>query len=269
MPEVSVIVPVYRSVDTIRRCLASLAAQTMDDIEIVLVDDHGGDGSIDEARDFASSYAGAKRFVFIATERNAGPGPARNAGIDAACGKYLAFVDSDDTVDPEFCETLWNAAESAESELACCDIEMGGRVRTNCDVSDKKRFLRHYVSYFMTFLYRKDFIDRWGIRFPSSFSAEDTCFLTCSVLASSGMAQVHKVLYRYISNEESVSHRRDCERARNRMTSIRAIVSFAKKQGLYGEYRRELNLIVLKKGCAMALKDIADCLPFRFRHSEQ
>lgn len=256
MPEISVIVPVYKSADTIVRCLESLVAQTMDDIEIILVDDHGGDGSIDAAKAFVSSYRGLKSFVFTATERNSGPGGARNVGIRAAQGKYLSFVDSDDTVGPGFCGSLYRAAEETGADLACCGISVGGRMRENYDVSDRKRFLRHFVSYFTTFLYRRDLIDRWGILFPDSDSAEDTCFLTCCILAASEMTRVQGALYNYILNDDSVSRRSCRDRARRRVSSMRSVVAFAREKGLYGEYRCELRLLMLKKGYGMALKDL-------------
>ena len=98
MTRISIIVPIYNSSPYIDVALESLAAQTMEDIEVVLIDDHGTDDSMDKARSFVSSYAGDKSFVFAETPKNSGPGAARNVGIDLANGEYVAFVDSDDYV---------------------------------------------------------------------------------------------------------------------------------------------------------------------------
>ena len=256
MPKVSVIVPVYNSSKYIDCCLESLAGQTMEEIEVILVDDHGTDDSMDKARSFVSSYAGGKTFVFAETPKNSGPGLARNIGIERAKGEYVAFVDSDDYVDPTYCEELYNAATSADADLACCDIRVGDDIRINADVSDKKFFLMHFVSYFTTFVYKKTMLDAKVLCFPESSSAEDTCFLTCCVLSANKIAQIHNPLYHYVLHGESVSRKKNRRRAFVRLNSIKSIIHFAKRNGYYSHYRCVLNLLLLKKGCGMAIKDL-------------
>lgn len=256
MPKVSVIVPVYNAGNYIEKCLESLRSQTLDDIEIIFVDDHGSDDSIDKIVSFIDGYSGNKTFLLTSTERNSGPGAARNRGMDEACGEYVAFMDSDDYVEPGFCEELCNLANDNDADLVCCDILIGESVKRNAEVSDKKCFLRHFVSYFTTFIYRKAMLDANGIRFPEASSAEDTCFLAKCVLSAGKMAQIHKPLYHYVQHEDSVSRKKNRRRAFARMNSIRSIICFAKRNGLYREYRNVLNLILLKKGYGMALKDL-------------
>lgn len=256
MPKVSVIVPVYNSSKYIDCCLESLVGQTMEEIEVILVDDHGTDDSMDKARSFVSSYAGGKSFVFAETPKNSGPGAARNVGIELAKGEYVAFVDSDDYVEPTYCEELYNAAIAAGADLACCDIRIGEEVKRNADVYDKSHFLKHFVSYFTTFVYKKAMLDAKGLRFPKNPSAEDTCFLACCVLSSDRMAQIHKPLYHYVLHDESVSRRKNRRRAFARLNSIKSIIRFAKRNDCYSQYRCALNLLLLKKGYGMAVKDL-------------
>ena len=99
MIKVSVIVPVFNARDYIIPCVESLVNQTLDDIEIIFVDDHGTDGSIIAVVQFLEGYAGRKQVRFVETPVNSGPGVARNVGIEAATGEYLAFVDCDDWVE--------------------------------------------------------------------------------------------------------------------------------------------------------------------------
>ena len=106
MCKVSLIIPVYAARETIEACLASVLAQTLDDIETILVDDHGPDGSIAVARAFLKDYEGPKQFRFTETPANTGPGAARNRGVEAAVGEYIAFLDSDDWLAPSFCEKM-------------------------------------------------------------------------------------------------------------------------------------------------------------------
>lgn len=253
---ISIIVPVYNSGGHIDACLQSLARQSMEGIEIILVDDHGTDDSMDKVRAFVSSYAGDKSFIIAETPKNSGPGVARNVGIDLAKGEYVAFVDSDDYVEPAYCEELYNKAEATGADMVCCDIEIGDENKQNADVSDKQHFLKHFVSYFTTFVYKKAMLDAKGLRFPESESAEDTCFLTCCILCANKMSQIHKPLYHYVLHDESVSRKKNRRRAFVRLNSIKSTIRFAKRNGLYPRYRRALNLLLLKKGYGMALKDL-------------
>ena len=100
MLKVSVIIPVYKAKETITACLDSVLAQTLDGMEVVLVDDHGGDGTIEAARGYAAAHSGPVRFRFTETEANSGPGIARNVGVAAATGDFVAFLDADDTLRP-------------------------------------------------------------------------------------------------------------------------------------------------------------------------
>lgn len=256
-PEVSVIVPVYNSEKYIVRCLESLAGQTIGSLEIVLVDDHGTDGSISAACGFAAGHmAEGRSFVFTETPCNSGPGAARNVGINAASGDWVCFVDSDDTVSPDFCQKLYDAVTAAGADLACCDIDISGDIRRNAEVSGKKHFLRHYVSYFTTWIYRRQMLLENEIRFPGTRSAEDSCFLACAILASGKMAQIHEPLYSYLINDESVSQRHSRRRAFQRIASFRALRRWAKANGLWRTYRFEIEFIILKKGWALALRDL-------------
>ncbi len=127
-PKVSIIIPVYNCENFLRRCLDSLVNQTLKDIEIICIND----GSTDDSLDILREYEGKdSRFVVIDKE-NGGQSVARNVGIDRAKGEYLGFVDSDDWVDLDFYEKLYNTAEKYKS-----DIAVAGIVRLN-DI--KKRF---------------------------------------------------------------------------------------------------------------------------------
>ena len=106
-PLVSVVVPFYNVESYISECLESLAAQTLSDIEVILVDDGSQDGSRRVAEEFA---ARDPRFVVV-RQPNRGPGPARNEGLRWARGPYLAFADSDDVVPPEAYEVLVSSLE--------------------------------------------------------------------------------------------------------------------------------------------------------------
>jgi glycosyltransferase EpsH len=266
MPKVSIIIPVYGARDHIVACLDSVLAQTLDDVEAILVDDHGPDDSIAIARQHLESYTGNKHFRFTQTPSNGGPGAARNIGIEAATGDYVAFLDADDTLDPAFCEKLWQTAVAVNADLACCHAlqHEGDATRrlTNpsfpagpIDIATRKRILRTLVTYLWTYLFRRDFLLEQGIRFPASHSAEDSCLVCCCWLSARSAALVDKPLYHYMVAPASVSRKRDPARWKNRLASFRALVAYARGKGLYRPYRGTLRLVVFKKGWLLAARD--------------
>jgi len=115
MIKVSVIVPIYKVEKYLRRCIESLINQTLDKIEIILVDD----GSPDSSGKIADEYASYKN-VKIIHKKNGGLSSARNAGIAVALGEYIGFVDSDDYVELDMFEYLYNNAEKNDSDIAAC-----------------------------------------------------------------------------------------------------------------------------------------------------
>lgn len=264
---VSVIIPVYNAGDYIIPCLESLSNQTLPELEIVLVNDHGNDDSIDKARAFAANHPDMN-IVFADNGSNRGPGAARNTGIQAANGRYIAFVDSDDRIEPDFCQKLYDAAVKENADLAYCNISFDYQNRPNeirrnpvtesgaFTLRHKRAFLRHYVSYFTTFLYRRSFLTENGIVFPDTHSAEDTCFLACALLSARRITWDVTTLYHYNIMPSSISRKKDRNRYRNRINSLKAFKKYAKEHNLYRPFRYEINLMILKKGWLMGLKDL-------------
>lgn len=106
--KVSVIIPIYNVAPYIERCLQSLAAQTYHDIECILIDDCGTDGSMHVAEEFIHNYQGNIQFTVAKHQQNQGLSAARNTGIRTATGEYIYFMDSDDAITPNCIETLVN-----------------------------------------------------------------------------------------------------------------------------------------------------------------
>lgn len=121
-PTVSVIIPAYQTADLIPETLASVAAQTRTDFEVVIVDD----GSTDDILGACAPFLADPRFR-IHHFPNGGVTAARNRGLDLAKGQYLAFVDSDDLMEPDYLAVMLAALEAnPRAVLACCDARMFG-----------------------------------------------------------------------------------------------------------------------------------------------
>ncbi|MDE6320030.1 MAG: glycosyltransferase, partial [Lachnospiraceae bacterium] len=103
--KISVIVPVYNSIDCLEKCVHSLCAQTYVDLEILLIDD----GSTDGTAELMEELAKTDSRIRVRHKENGGASSARNAGIALATGEYLAFADSDDYLEPYVYEELFRA----------------------------------------------------------------------------------------------------------------------------------------------------------------
>ncbi len=120
-PLVSIIVPVYQVKDYIGECVESLIRQTYTNLEILLVDD----GSTDGSGVICDEYANRDNRIRVIHQENRGLSAARNTGLDQALGEYVAFVDSDDAVLPDFIEVLYELAERYQADIAACAYERG------------------------------------------------------------------------------------------------------------------------------------------------
>ncbi|HEM3702781.1 TPA: glycosyltransferase family 2 protein [Streptococcus suis] len=128
MAIISVCVPVYNSSTYLKECIESIRNQTFEDLEIICVDDGSTDDSLEILKEFQRKDP---RVQLIVQERNMGVGAARNRAIDLASGQYMSFIDSDDFIEPEMFEELYNKAIEKDAEIAICDVNLysdGGRL---------------------------------------------------------------------------------------------------------------------------------------------
>lgn len=116
MPRISVIVPIYNNEIYFRACIDSIRVQSYANLEILLIDD----GSTDACGEICDAYAAEDARIRVFHQAHAGVSAARNTGIDAACGDYLMFVDSDDTVHPQMAEKMLTLIEKHSAQIASC-----------------------------------------------------------------------------------------------------------------------------------------------------
>ena len=113
----SVVVPCYNAERYLSACLDSLIAQTLENIEVVCVNDGSTDGSIKILRDYERRFPGK---VFVVDKANEGAWRTRLRGVEEARGEYIGFLDSDDTASPDFAESLYQAAKLSDADIAVC-----------------------------------------------------------------------------------------------------------------------------------------------------
>lgn len=122
-PIVSVIVPVYNTEDFLEECLNSLRNQSLTDIEIIIIDD----GSTDNSGSICDLYANIDSRFIVKHKSNEGLSAARNDGLDLARAEYIMFVDSDDWVEPDFCEIPYNYAVKYEADVVVFQYARHGK----------------------------------------------------------------------------------------------------------------------------------------------
>jgi len=205
--KLSVIIPVYNQDNFLRGCLNSVVAQTLRGIEVIIVDDGSTDQSLHIAREFEERYS---HFVVIA-QKNMGRSAARNRGIDRACGEYIAFLDSDDFIDPDMYNQLFQLAVTENADLVKCGaIPFEDQTRKIIGIRrDFNTFTEITSNEELIKLYLNKEIDRvvWNgiyhrslfkeLRFPDHTNYEDQ-YVTPNVLANSSKSLfISQNLYYY------------------------------------------------------------------------
>lgn len=221
MAKVSVIIPVYNIENYLKQCLDSIVNQTLPDIQIICVDD----GSTDASPQILSEYAAKDKRFQIITQKNAGPGAARNVGLERATGKYLIFLDSDDWFESNFLEQMLNKAIETDADITICqtvefDSDTGkersaqwmlkkqllpGNVFSPDDIS--KCIFQFTYGMPWDKLYRREFLQKTGILFPSLRNSEDLAFVFPTILESERIAIQESILVHHrINRKTSVSN---------------------------------------------------------------
>lgn len=265
--KVSIIVPIYNVAQYVVRCMESLRSQTMQDFEVLFVDDHGQDESVSIIQEYISANGLGERWRVLETLKNSGPAMARNIGIQAAKGEYIAFVDSDDWIEADMLEMLYENAKSYQADIssgAAIWDNADGTHRIACnphvgsgavDRRQRKYLLRHYVSNFYTMLFRREWLLGNGILFPNAKSGEDSSFMGQCYLMAERVAQTDKPIYHYIIHPQSISHQRGVWRGGEKKNAFDALLLYAREHGVWHECKQVLRWVYFKKVIVTSIID--------------
>ena len=215
--KVSVIVPVYNSINCLERCVRSLCAQTYGTLEILLIDD----GSTDGTDRLCERLAAEDARILVRHKENGGASSARNVGLSMASGDYIGFVDSDDYIDPYVCEELVRALEEGKYPVAQISRdevdEEGRRLPDVCIPPEKERFcdaetfikellLHRGDSSFCTKLFPREIFA--AHRFPEGELNEDFRLLLEILQEIPGIGILPKQGYHVVCRQESTTRKR-------------------------------------------------------------
>ncbi len=241
---ISVVVPFYNNADLLGDCLASIAAQTHSDLQVVMVDDGSADGSAAIAR---AQAAADPRFELVSV-RNGGPGWARNHGVEAAAGEFLAFVDADDLLPPDAYSTMLAVLERSGSDFVSGGVlrlSAAGLGRSGLHArAIRARRLGTYISaapelfYDISVwnkLFRRSFWDAAELSFPEGMLWEDLVAMTKAHVLARSVDVITDPVYHWRDRDKGApsitQSRADAGNFRDRFTALGMIDDFLRARG--------------------------------------
>ncbi|MCR4903454.1 MAG: glycosyltransferase [Butyrivibrio sp.] len=254
MAKVSIIVPVYNTAEYLKRSMDALVGQSLEDIEIIIVNDGSTDSSMDILNEYAERFP---KKVRIIVKENGGQGSARNLGIKSATGDYIGFADSDDYVDIDMFRAMYQKAVEENADIVECsfhfvlekengeikDLPPRGTVKQHPDNRDM--FMNPQVSPWNK-LYKRQILQDNNIIFPEGLIYEDTSFYIKSIPYISKMSYVDEKYVYYFLRSKSTMNANTGKRVENIFDVVDDMVSFYKEKGFYDQYKEELEYFCVK-----------------------
>lgn len=259
VPKLSIVVPAYNAIAYIDKCIHSLIAQSLQDIEIILVNDASTDDTLKLMRTYEAKHP--DKIKIIDSPVNQRQGGARNLGIAAAKGEYIGFVDSDDWIEPEMFDLLYAKATAEQSDLAYCyrqqvlpdgSIEGDGAtyfLPTGEVTEDKRReMLVRHITFVQRYIYKRELLTENNITYPTHLWYEDMAIDPLILMYVQKISAVKKPLYNYHIHPGSTITKKDNGKYRDRMKVSGIIVEELKKRNFYEQYKAEIDYLYFRKG---------------------
>ena len=241
MPKVSVIVPIYNVEKYLEKCINSLLSQTLEDIQIILVNDGSKDNSGNIAREYEKNNK--DRVIYVEKE-NGGLSDARNYGLKYATGDFIAFLDSDDYIEKNAYEEMYNKAIEENADYVECDFiwEFPNKIRVDKQYpyKNKKEMLSFVRVVAWNKLIKRQLITDNNLEFPKGLRYEDIEFTYKLIPFVNKFAYVDKPFIHYVQREGSIANVQN-ERTAEIFTVLDNVIEFYKKNNIYEEYRDELE----------------------------
>ena len=266
--KISIIVPVYNTEKYLKRCFDSLVCQTLNDIEIIIVNDGSSDNSQSIIDQYSKMHPGE---IFSFNKENGGLSDARNLGLKHVRGEYISFVDSDDYIDKDMCERMYNNGIKTQSDVVCSPItfiwENNRKVKKSFfpdidifgkGILESPRILDIVSSYAVTKIYKHDFWKKHNFTFPVGQYFEDSALIYNILLKANKVESVNIPFYNYIKDiEGSICNTVD-RTIFDIFKSCESIINFYKKNSAY--YKIETTIIsICCKHINMRIKSLKNC----------
>ena len=240
-PEISIIVPVYNVEKYLNECIDSILAQTFPDFELILVDD----GSPDNCPALCDAAAAKDKRIRVIHKKNGGQSTARNAGLDAARGEWIAFVDSDDTITPDYCAKLYAAVRQTGAQIAACNyrqVDENGQplkeqyLHVRAEVLDQKEALEHCTLLPYMVVWNKLFHAAIfeTLRFRENLIYEDTILMAQAIEQTEKVVNIPDQMYLYRKVRGSTMNSKVTLRNLDRVEANYMVFDSARRHGVTG-----------------------------------
>lgn len=244
---ISIIVPIYNSEESLQRCVDSILAQTFLDFELLLIDD----GSTDNSAAMCDEYLVKDARVRVFHQKNGGVCSARNRGLCESKGEYIGWVDSDDFIEADMYERLYNAISNNSADVAYCNYYFKGKVCKQPDISyGKELFFQQYLlspicPMWLT-LAKADLYDQYNLLFPIENVIGEDLLITCKLFYHANRCvYVNYPGYNYTEDRNSLSRSYTREKSVCLLNNIMELNSFFAKTELHDILKAELAYIIL------------------------
>lgn len=264
---ISIIIPVHNSMAYLKKCVDSCLNQTLDQIEIILVDDASTDDSPKLIEEYALAYPDKIKAIYL--KENLRQGAARNRGIMMAQGEYICFVDSDDWIDSDMCEELYKAAVLQVADIVGADYYISNdnteheaflKYKTTdfktCTIHDIFRYLANN-GLFWTRIYKRSLLIDNKIFFPEGIYYEDAYFNFMVVFYAERVFKLNRCFYHYYQSPNSTVRVKNNDKLYDRITIARNIVQDCHK---LENYERIKSLVDYKFITMSASNVLYNCL---------
>lgn len=203
MAKISVIIPCYNVAPWVERCLDSILNQTLQDIEVICIDDKSTD---ETALILKRIAANDNRVKLVLLEKNSGAGAARNSGLKIAAGEYISFLDPDDYIDLDFYEKLYFKAKEEKTDIVkACLWQTNKKEPEHYLNTLIKKGIAWFYGEYTTAIYKHSFLKEHNISFPVDvITGEDSVFLTNVVIYKPTISLIENTFYRYYRRDGSL-----------------------------------------------------------------
>ncbi len=238
MIKVSVIIPVFNTEKYINKCLSSLVNQTLDDIEIICVNDGSTDNSLEIIEKIANNDARIK----IINQEHKKQGAARNAGLRIAEGEYIGFVDSDDWIDLNYYEMLYDTAKKYDADIALAtNVRIGnGKTKKRLEITEEKTAVTLQEKIDIgnqvknpcptNKIYRHSMLKENNIIWQEGVYCEDKLFTIQAIYYANKIVTVPDVNYYYFRNPNSTVHTKSEKHTLDKNNAKKAVLNFLREQ---------------------------------------
>ena len=241
--KLSVIVPVYNVEKYLGKCLDSLVNQTMDNIEIIVVNDE----SPDKSQDIIDKYAKKYKNIHAVQKKNGGLSSARNYGLKYAKGEYVTFVDSDDYVKENMYEIMYKRAKDNNFDIVACDINYVYPNYEESVYTDPKHdsfnirevFINLYPTV-CTKIFKRELFTNNNLEFKKGVWYEDVEMMYRLLPYVKSIGVVHIPFYQYLQRNESITSTVS-PKIYDYINNFNGIIDFYKERNFYDEYYKELE----------------------------